>query len=1018
MEMIKISEGSTNSNDYDKKQGNNILDDVNINISTNEHSKKTKAYQYKHLCPVNLSSTYKQQGEDKTHDIMIEYTNMLNYAFSEDEVRNIAITGNYGTGKSSVWKTYFEETLENNNSKNIYKKTFNKKSGEDKRVNSNEIIFVSLAAFKNPEVCENARDEDNDKKSLLNKVEQKIVDQIYYQIDEDDIPNVKKKKITKTEFFILYFIVIVILMFFGNEFANIDFRNLNIKIIVFLSAILVASYLISKFVEKIFYCNQFTKINFGGFGMQMKEHESEKTVFDKEMDKILYMLNEPKIKIVVFEDLDRFGNIELFTKLREINYLCNKDREIKGINTTLRFVYMVKDDLFWEKERTKFFDFIVPVIPFITSYNAETQMEKLFNGCDEDLRPLDSLIDNITLYVHDYRLILNIYNEYGLYIRNLNRMSIKEEKGRNTLLAVITIKNVYPDLFAKLIEDKGYLYDLFNERKKELRESIIKGLKNKKSKEATLLENQNNRISNKFIKMLNFMILSIGYGDISDNKAVCKFLKSWFRNPDEKYQLESSDLVKLSDSEINIEVSNQGSDLKTFVNKIIDKSLLNEKQKQEQKQEFIGWLDCKNLYEAQYNKSVKNIEIEINIIRDCPLQELIKKSTSDEIEMLFNLREKSNNNNNVRDLGIVRFLVANGYFNETYPMYISYFHEGGLSYRDEEFLKEVLGNRYLSWDYVLDNPKKILEKLEGHSQSNGMMLNRCIIDSLNDDKKERQIYEIIYSAYQYNYSYLLNVIKICSTEDFNKIINIFLTYDKEIAWSFEFIKDLFVCVAGSDKLELLANDIKDINKIKAANKEKQIKIDDLNKFDNCNLTMTKKSQFLYQLDEADLISVNFINVKYLLEWLKSSDDYNSSREKIKDILVKMSFRHTDKMVKVLKEIEEECQDLVSEFDLEYSAVRIIMGNEAQLEAKAWIFSHFLKREHCSIEALKELLWYESVFRHIAKVLDNEQPIIKKEENTAMEIVRALEENKVIFTKVDKDGVRLNLNLNYNNQNFR
>lgn len=309
MEMIKISEGSTNSNDYDKKQGNNILDDVNINISTNEHSKKTKAYQYKHLCPVNLSSTYKQQGEDKTHDIMIEYTNMLNYAFSEDEVRNIAITGNYGTGKSSVWKTYFEETLENNNSKNIYKKTFNKKSGEDKRVNSNEIIFVSLAAFKNPEVCENARDEDNDKKSLLNKVEQKIVDQIYYQIDEDDIPNVKKKKITKTEFFILYFIVIVILMFFGNEFANIDFRNLNIKIIVFLSAILVASYLISKFVEKIFYCNQFTKINFGGFGMQMKEHESEKTVFDKEMDKILYMLNEPKIKIVVFEDLDRFGNL-------------------------------------------------------------------------------------------------------------------------------------------------------------------------------------------------------------------------------------------------------------------------------------------------------------------------------------------------------------------------------------------------------------------------------------------------------------------------------------------------------------------------------------------------------------------------------------------------------------------------------------------------------------------------------------------------------------------------------------
>ena len=34
------------------------------------------------------------------------YTEALNYAFSNSDIRNIAITGIYGAGKSTVWKTY------------------------------------------------------------------------------------------------------------------------------------------------------------------------------------------------------------------------------------------------------------------------------------------------------------------------------------------------------------------------------------------------------------------------------------------------------------------------------------------------------------------------------------------------------------------------------------------------------------------------------------------------------------------------------------------------------------------------------------------------------------------------------------------------------------------------------------------------------------------------------------------------------------------------------------------------
>ena len=56
-----------------------------------------------------------------TPDILIEnkqvYTEALDYAFSNNDIKNIAITGNYGAGKSTVWNTYKNNKLKNTNSK-------------------------------------------------------------------------------------------------------------------------------------------------------------------------------------------------------------------------------------------------------------------------------------------------------------------------------------------------------------------------------------------------------------------------------------------------------------------------------------------------------------------------------------------------------------------------------------------------------------------------------------------------------------------------------------------------------------------------------------------------------------------------------------------------------------------------------------------------------------------------------------------------------------------------------------
>ena len=110
-----------------------------------------------------------------TPDILDEnkkvYTEALEFAFKNDDIRNIAITGVYGAGKSTVWNTYREYKV--------------KKLGETSFKN---IITVSLGKYENnsKEIGEDNSTRDDSKnykknkegKELDNIVERQIINQI------------------------------------------------------------------------------------------------------------------------------------------------------------------------------------------------------------------------------------------------------------------------------------------------------------------------------------------------------------------------------------------------------------------------------------------------------------------------------------------------------------------------------------------------------------------------------------------------------------------------------------------------------------------------------------------------------------------------------------------------------------------------------------------------------------------------------------------------------------------------
>lgn len=92
-------------------------------------------------------------------------------------------------------------------------------------------------------------------------------------------------------------------------------------------------------------------------------NDDQESILNRHLDEIVYFFQSTKYDLVIIEDLDRFNNPDIFFTLREINSLVNENA---GVKRTVRFLYALRDDMFINTDRTKFFEFIIPVIPIIS----------------------------------------------------------------------------------------------------------------------------------------------------------------------------------------------------------------------------------------------------------------------------------------------------------------------------------------------------------------------------------------------------------------------------------------------------------------------------------------------------------------------------------------------------------------------------------------------------------------------------------------------------------------------------
>lgn len=593
------------------------------------------------------------------------YEEAIDYVFDNPDIKNVAITGAYSAGKSSVLASY-------------------KKKHEKLR-----FLHISLAHFKSPDKEEKTKeDKTKEDKTEVNEsaLEGKILNQLIHQIPSKKIPqtNFKVKKTISPKSVSIRTIVVVLLsisiIYFTcfnmwKDYVNSLSDNWFKSLLSFSTnqyALIVVGIIITCLFSLIVYeliniqknRNIFRKLNLQGNEIEIFE-ESDDSYFDKYLNEVLYLFENSDANVIVFEDMDRFNTIKIFERLREINTLANIHK--KG-NNVIRFFYLLRDDLFISKDRTKFFDYIVPVVPVVDWSNSYDQFishlkkGKLFEKFNE------SFLQGLSLYIDDMRLLKNICNEFMIYYNRLNII----EPDYNKMLAIIAYKNLFPRDFADLQLNKGFVYTLFD------------------SKDIFIAEE---------VKKLNEQI-SIKRQEIKS--ARLNHLKS-------THQL---DVIFAHQYLNNYNWYNYDSDrLKNFVSQHLSGNRLNEYSNARQKLEHQLNIDI-----SQTEEEIYCVEQELVEIKNKQLHKIINRNNIDSIFSIKSTNEigEETNFNEIKSseyFDLLKFLIRYGYIDETYADYMSYFYENSLSRIDKIFLRSITDKKAKEYTYQLKKPQLVVSRL-------------------------------------------------------------------------------------------------------------------------------------------------------------------------------------------------------------------------------------------------------------------------------------------------------------------
>ena len=660
------------------------------------------------------------------------YSEAMDFALSStnDAIKNIAVTGLYGAGKSSFLRTYFKS--------------------------KKNILWVSLALFLEQQTSDESEAENIE---FEHKLELSILQQIVHMHKDTAWWSWK---------------IIIVALLVGGGIIGIRQPDIFVKYVtpsihnwvanhaciifwVSLFEVVTASLMAMRKVIYWFKDIGIKRVDVNGAGVAGLEIEMPDipscSILNRNIRTIVNFFSGSECSIVVFEDIDRFNDLRIFTKLRELNLLLNNSYQINDQRKPIKFIYALREELFEdEKSKVKFFDFVIPIIPRINASNSRTELLAFLRKLDNDEssgvkpdEPMVRFVKAVSPYISDMRLLKNICNEYYTY-----REQVIDYTSGQELLGLVVFKNFFPKDFALMHDERGMMWK-FLKKKKEAQARLEKDIDDK----IGVLRHEIDCINAEKltdVKQLQLLYYATLMHEFHPGDEQVHYKGQWWQ---------ASSIIH-DDNWFEILRQNGMCHNHYGRNTILWADIEKKTDPDCTYEEHVKRI------ESHQNGRIEKIKQEIQGLKERRLT--IKRKTIQELMVDDDLKDDEikaiiqGSSEDWQDAELVILLLKNGYLNEKYYYNISIFREvdGVNSIQDHQFEIGVMRGADADWERKLKNPRALIESLAPHYFSMPSVLNYDICRELlvnAESEKAKEFWRQISQKELRNYEFVDGYLK-------------------------------------------------------------------------------------------------------------------------------------------------------------------------------------------------------------------------------------------------------------------
>lgn len=423
------------------------------------------------------------------------YVATIEAALADNQIRNIALSGNYGVGKSSILR-------------------------EVARRQDDRVVEISLSTLSPIEASKLDDSVPKQATTPTNRIQQEIVKQLLYREEPSKTPGSRFRRIERFRWqweigtaALLGFGIAIIFLLTGWTAQIVSAIPLLKTIGVWIHVIIIGVATGIAFLLRWRFYGKLHIKQFSAGSATVTLDGNSVSYFDQYLDEIVYFFEVSDRDVVIFEDIDRFNDSYIFETLRALNTLLNASPQIEK---PIRFIYAIKDSIFdnislteegrkletdilvtgdpalsevVRANRTKFFDLIIPVVPFITHRSARNLVMQMLGKMEHEVA--SELTDLAAQYVPDMRLLKNVRNEFIVFRdRIFSGDGEHLNLNKTDLFAMVLYKNTHLTDFEAIRLGKSKLDTLY----KVSRELVTKNIK-KLEDERTILRQRLEQIN-------------------------------------------------------------------------------------------------------------------------------------------------------------------------------------------------------------------------------------------------------------------------------------------------------------------------------------------------------------------------------------------------------------------------------------------------------------------------------------------------------------------------------------------